>query len=203
MEELNGLSVRGFTEALSAKTSVPGGGGAAALAAALGAALGGMVCAYRAADPDADGEVRRILAACEALREQALACVEADAAAFAPLAQAYRIPKDDPARAETMERCLHAAAEPPMAVLRLSCDAIALHEALLDRSGAMLLSDVGTGAALCRSALYGAALNVRVNTKLMRERAHAEALNAEADERTAHYGALAERVYEQVLFRLR
>lgn len=206
MEQMNELSLRGFTAALSEKTSVPGGGGASALAAALGAALGGMVCAYTVGSPKyaaVDGDVRRILAACETLREQALACIDADAEAFAPLAQAYRIPKDDPSRAETLERCLHAAAQPPMEVLRLCCRAIGLHAQLLEKGSAMLLSDVGTGTALCRGALCGAALNVRVNTRLMTDRAFADAINAEVDECMAHYGQLAELICEQVAERLR
>lgn len=206
MEQMNEQSLRAFTAALSEKVSVPGGGGASALAAALGAALGGMVCSYTVDSKKyaaVSGDVRRILAACEALREQALACIDADAEAFAPLSQAYAIPKDDPTRAETLERCLHAAAQPPMEVLRLCCRAIGLHAQLLEKGNTMLLSDVGTGAALCRGALCGAALNVRVNTRLMTDRAYADALNAEVDECMAHYGQLAELICDQVGERLR
>lgn len=206
MEQMNELSLGAFTAALSEKVSVPGGGGASALAAALGAALGGMVCAYTVDSKKyaaVSEEVRGILSACEALREQALACIDADAEAFAPLSRAYAIPKGDPTRNETLERCLHAAAQPPMEVLRLCCRAIGLHARLLEKGNTMLLSDVGTGVALCRGALCGAALNVRVNTRLMTDRAYADALNAEVDECMAHYGRLAELIFEQVGERLR
>ena len=67
----------------------------------------------------------------------------------------------------------------------------------------MVLSDVGTGAVLCRGALYGAWLNLKVNTKPMADRACAEALNAEADELVNKYWKIAEQVYEAVMERYR
>jgi formiminotetrahydrofolate cyclodeaminase len=42
--EFADLTVRDFADKLFSKDAVPGGGGAAALAGALGAALDGMVC---------------------------------------------------------------------------------------------------------------------------------------------------------------
>ena len=111
-------SVNDFTAALASKASVPGGGSASALAGALAAALGGMVGEltvgkkkYAAVEPI----LRELLDEAEKLRGQLLECVEKDAAALAPLAKAYAIPKDDPQRAETLEACLTAAAAPPMA----------------------------------------------------------------------------------------
>ena len=56
---MNDMSLKDFAKELAAKTSVPGGGGATALAAALGAGLGSMVgvftvgkAKYAAAEPD-------------------------------------------------------------------------------------------------------------------------------------------------------
>ena len=62
----------------------------------------------------------------------------------------------------------------------------------------MMLSDVGTGVVFCWSALYGAALNVRVNTKLMRDADYAAALNAEVQEKLDKYWKIADEVYEKV-----
>ena len=116
-------SVNDFTAALASSASVPGGGSASALAGALAAALGGMVGEltvgkekYAAVEPI----LRELLDEAETLRGRLLDCVEKDAAALAPLAKAYAIPKDDPQRAETLEACLAAAAAPPMEVLELT-----------------------------------------------------------------------------------
>ena len=171
---------------------------------ALGAALCSMVANYTIGKKKyaaVEEDVKAILARAEELREKLLALVEEDAAAFEPLSRAYAIPKDDPGRDEVMERCLRAAAAPPMELLRLSCQAIDLHRELLDKGSVMVLSDVGTGVIFCWAALYGAALNVKVNTKLMKDRACAEAMNAEADGLVNKYWKLAEEVYEAVIGR--
>lgn len=204
MYHFPGMSCRDFTAALASHEPVPGGGGASALAGALGAALCAMVGNFTVGKPKyaaVEADVKAVMAEAEDLREKLLDLVEADAAAFAPLSRAYAIPKDDPDRAAVLERCLQAAAEPPMEMLRLSCRAIELHRSMLEKGSVLMLSDVGTGAALCRSALYGAWLNVKVNTKLMSDRTRAEAMNREADELADTHGKMAQEIYESVMRR--
>ena len=198
-------SVNEFTAALASRVSVPGGGSASALAGALAAALGGMVGEltvgkkqYAAAEPI----LRELLGQAEELREALLACVEKDAAALAPLAEAYAIPKDDPARAETLEACLRAAAAPPMEVLELTARTVELLRSFADMGSPLAVSDAAVGAALAAAALRGAEINVRVNTRLMRDRTAAAALDDRA--RTIAESALrrAEAVYNDVYGRL-
>lgn len=192
---------QGFLDALAAKTPVPGGGGASALVAALGAALAAMVGNYTVGKKkyaDVEEDVRRLMNEAEDIRARLLALVDADAAAFEPLSRAYAIPKDDPNREAVMEQCLRDAAATPMEILRLSCKAIELHREMGEKGSVMVLSDVGTGVVFCWSALYGAALNVRVNTRSMTDRAYAEAMNAEVDARMDKYWKIADQVYESV-----
>lgn len=202
--KLTGSTAAGFAELLASKEPVPGGGGASALVGALGAALCSMVANYTVGKKKyaaVEEDVKAILAEAEELRIRLLELVDEDAAAFEPLSRAYAIPKDDPARGEIMERCLRQAAQPPMELLRLSCRTIELHQQLLDKGSVMLQSDVGTGVIFCWSALYGAALNVKVNTKLMKDRAYAEEMNAEADGLVNKYGKIAGQVYQAVMGR--
>lgn len=204
MENLTQKSCAGFAEALAAKTPFPGGGGASALVGALGAALCSMVANYTVGKPRyaaVEEDVKAVLAEAEHLREELLALVEKDAAAFEPLSRAYAIPKGDPKREEVMEACLRAAAQPPMELLRLSCRAIELHRELLEKGSVMVLSDVGTGVIFCWSALYGAWLNLKVNTKPMADRAFAEEMNREADGLVEQYWKIADEVYEAVMER--
>ena len=196
------LPLPAFIDALAGKTPVPGGGGASALCASLGAALVSMVANYTVGKEKyaaVEADVSRILGEAETLRARLLSLIDADAAAFEPLSRAYGIPKDDPGRAETLEVCLRDAAAVPMELARLSCRAIDLHAELLEKGSAMMRSDVGTGAVLCWGALYGAALNVKVNTKPMRDRACADALDRELDALIDTYWKRAEAVYEAVL----
>ena len=193
-----------FLDALASKAPTPGGGGASALAGALGAALCTMVGNYTVGKKkyaDVEEDVKALMAKAEDIRARLLAQVDADAAAFEPLSRAYAIPKDDPTRGEVMEQCLRDAAAAPMAILRLCCQAIDLHREMLDKGSVMMLSDVGTGVVLCWGALYGAALNVKVNTKSMADRAYVEAMNNQVDELVNRYWKVAEQVYEAVMGR--
>ncbi len=204
MEKLTEQSCIEFGAALASKAPVPGGGGASALVGALGAALCSMVANYTVGKKKyaaVEEDVKAILAEAEELRGKLMDLVEEDAAAFEPLSRAYAIPKDDPGRGEVMERCLRRAAQPPMELLKLSCRAIELHRELLDKGSVMILSDVGTGVIFCWSALYGAWLNLKVNTKPMADRSYAEEMNAQADGLVDKYWKIADQVYEEVMKR--
>ena len=195
---------QGFLDALASKAPVPGGGGASALVGALGTALCTMVGTYTVGKKkyaDVEEDVKALMARAEDIRARLLALVDADAEAFEPLSKAYAIPKDDPNREAVMEQCLRDAAATPMEILRLSCQAIGLHREMLEKGSVMMLSDVGTGVIFCQSALYGAALNVRVNTKSMSDRAFAQAMDEEADALVEQYGTIARQVYDAVMGR--
>ena len=174
------------------------------MAGALGAALCTMVGTYTVGKQKyaaVEEDVKALMARAEDLRARLLGLVDTDAAAFEPLSRAYAIPKEDPSRGEVMERCLRDAAAAPMEILRLCCEAIDLHSEMLDKGSVMVLSDVGTGAVLCWGALYGAWLNVKVNTKSMADRPYAEAMNDEADGLVEQYWKRAEQIYESVMGR--
>lgn len=198
-------SVNDFTASLASKASVPGGGSASALAGSLAAALGGMVGEltvgkekYAAVEPI----LRELLDEAETLRGRLLDCVEKDAAALAPLAKAYAIPKGDPQRAETLEACLTAAAAPPMEVLELTGRTVELLRGFADMGSPIAVSDAAVGAALALAALRGAEINVRVNTRLMQDRARAAALDAKAHALVDKYARQAEKIYNDVYGRL-
>lgn len=200
MEFLN-LTLQEFTERLSSKAPVPGGGGASAFVGALGIALGGMVgnlTVGKAKYADVEEEMQTLLSRTKELQEQLLSCVEKDAAAFEPLHKAYGIPKDDPTRDEMLETCLRNAATVPLEILDLSCAAIELQKEFAEKGSKLVISDAATGVVFCWSAMYGAAVNVKVNTKLMKDREYAEKINAHVDKQMAKYWPIAEKVYEDV-----
>ena len=198
---LNDKTVSDFTEVLASRSAVPGGGGASALVGAVGIALGKMVGELTVGKKkyaDVEADVRLLMEKAEQLREQLLACVDKDAEAFEPLAKAYAIPKDDPSRPAVMEECLRTAAAVPMEILRLCCEAIDLQKEFAEKGSVLAVSDAATGVVFCWSAMYGAAVNVKVNTKAMTDRVYAEAVNAEVDQLMDKYWQIAEKVYEDV-----
>lgn len=194
-------SVTEFTEALASKAAVPGGGGASALVGAIGIALGDMVGELTVGKKkyaDVEEDVKALMARAQELRVKLLSCVNKDAEAFEPLSRAYGIPKDDPARDEVMEKCLREAAAAPLEILDLCCEAIDLQREFAAKGSVLAISDAATGVVFCWSAMYGAAVNVKVNTKSMKDREYAEKINAHVDEQVAKYWPIAEKVYQDV-----
>ncbi|MBQ3277367.1 MAG: cyclodeaminase/cyclohydrolase family protein [Oscillospiraceae bacterium] len=194
-------SVTEFTELLASKAPVPGGGGASALVGAIGIALGDMVGELTVGKKkyaDVEEDVKALMAKAQDLRVRLLACVNKDAEAFEPLSRAYGIPKDDPSRDGIMEKCLRDAAAAPLEILDLCCEVIELQREFADKGSVLAVSDAATGVVFCWSAMYGAAVNVKVNTKAMKDRAYADKLNAHVDEQMAKYWPIAEKVYEDV-----
>jgi len=194
-------SVTEFTELLASKAPVPGGGGASALVGAIGIALGDMVGELTVGKKkyaDVEEDVKALMAKAQDLRVRLLACVQKDAEAFEPLSKAYGIPKDDPARDGIMEKCLRDAAAAPLEILDLCCEAIELQREFADKGSVLAISDAATGVVFCWSAMYGAAVNVKVNTKAMKDREYAAKINAHVDERMAKYWPVAEKVYKDV-----
>jgi glutamate formiminotransferase/formiminotetrahydrofolate cyclodeaminase len=179
---LTGLTVREFTNRVSADAAVPGGGSVAALCGALGAGLAAMVgnLTYRRPEREAERPLLKALARkAQDLKARLTDLVTEDSEAFEAVMAAMRLPKgsDDEKAArkvamdlaneratmvpfETLERCL--------AVAELAHQAVAIgYEACL--------SDAGAAAAAAQAGAEGAFLNVLINLKSVR--------GPEADER--------------------
>ena len=194
-------SLNTFAAELASAAPTPGGGGAAALAGALAAALGNMVGSLTVGKKkyaDVEDRMVELNAEAAALRDDLLRQIDEDAAAFEPLSKAYGIPKDEPGRDEELERCLHMAAEPPMNILRLSCETVPLIEEYAEKGSRLMLSDAGCAAAMADAAIRAAALNVSVNTRLMKDREYAEGMNAEMNRLLEDAIPRANAVYEKV-----
>ena len=202
MMDMLELNINEFLGKLSSSEAVPGGGGASALAAALGASLGIMVGSLTAGKKkyaQVEDDIKDLMSEMTRLSNQLAACVNKDAELFTPLAEAYKIPKDTPGRDETLEKCLRDAASVPLEIMELTCRAIELLEGFAAKGSKMVVSDAATGAALCRGALLGAAVNVRVNTRLMKDRSYARELDNKVNLMTAEYTDRADKVTGQFL----
>ena len=195
-----------FTEVLASKEAVPGGGGASALVGSIGMALGNMVGSLTTGKKkyaDVEEDIQRLMADGESLRIELLSMMDKDAEAFAPLAKAYGIPKDDPSRDEVMEKALDVACQAPMDIMRTVCKALDVIKDFAAKGSALAISDAGVGAVCCKAALQGASLNVFINTKSMKDRTKAEALEAEANAMLDKYCRLADEIYAVVVERIK
>lgn len=194
-----------FASALASREAVPGGGGASALAGTLASALASMVCELtfgKKKYAPYEEDLRRIAGRASELRLELLCLIDEDAAAFEPLSRAYSIPKDDPARAEVMERALKIACQPPMGIAERCGEVAELLSELSEKGSAIAVSDVGVGAQLARAAALSAGLNVRINAKSMADRDYAGELLARLEGIEARCCSLAESAYGKVLERI-
>lgn len=192
---------RAFSEQLASASPTPGGGGASALAGALGAALGQMVCNLTVGKKKYAAVENQVQEACEkldSLRLRLLDCVQKDEEAFQPLAAAYATPKDDPKREEILEEATLVACQPPMEMMVLCAEALDLVAFLAEHGSRLAISDAGCAAAFLRCSMESASLNVFINTKSLKNREAAEALNQKADGLLQVYVPMAEKIFKTV-----
>jgi formiminotetrahydrofolate cyclodeaminase len=194
-------TIKEFTELLASPSSIPGGGGASALVGAIGIALGDMVGEHTVGKKkyaEVEEELKVLMAHAQDLRARLVECVDKDAVAFEPLSKAYSIPKDEPGRDETLEKCLRDAAAVPMEIFDLCCEAIDVTYEFGTKGSKLMLSDAATGAEMLRAALKGAAVNVKVNTRLMKDREYAESLDRKVDEKLQKYSSVADELFDMI-----
>ena len=195
------LSCYDFLERLASNEAVPGGGGASALCGCIGMALGRMAGELTLGKPkyaNVQEDIKALLERSEDLQAKLSDAVTKDAECFEPLSLAYKIPKDNPGRDAVMEDCLKKAASVPLDILELSCEGVLVMKEFAEKASKLVISDAATGTAMCLAAMQGAAINVKVNTKLMKDRDFAEKINKHVDERMARFTEIGRSVIDKV-----
>lgn len=201
---IRSYTIEQFLDELASGSPTPGGGGASALVGAIGTALGHMVGALTTGKEKYAGvndEIQMLMKNAENLMHNLTECIQKDADAFAPLARCYSLPKDTPGRDQIMEGCLQQAAAVPLRIMELAAQSIEIQREFAIIGNPLVISDAATGVALCRAALMGALVNVKVNTKVMKDRCCAEILNEEADNLAEQYRKRSEEIFNEILER--
>lgn len=195
---------------LSSKAPVPGGGGACALGGALGAGLGMMVANLTAGKKKYaqwEPEIQEYLARMEILRDRFLELAGEDEKAFAPLAEAYRLPagteEETAYKEKVMEERLLAASLVPLKLLETGVEMLGILKELEKKGSVMAVSDVGAAAQLIRAAVAGGAMTLLINTRSMKDRSRAEELNRKAEQMVREGTESADEIYRLVTARLR
>ncbi|HBH92506.1 MAG TPA: sugar ABC transporter substrate-binding protein [Bacteroides sp.] len=198
--------IQDFLDVLSSKEPVPGGGGASALCGAVGNALGQMVANLTVGKKkyaEVEPEVKEHLEKMVKLQAEFTALADDDAKVFAPLAKAYSLPSETEEqkayKAEVMETNLLAASAVPLQIMEKSMQMLTILDRLADIGSRMAVSDVGVAVQSTRAALLGAAMNVYINTKSMKDRNKAEELNNSANKMIEEGSRQADRIYDKVL----
>jgi formiminotetrahydrofolate cyclodeaminase len=173
---LGTLSVIQFLERLASGDPTPGGGSASALGGALGAALVSMVCNLtlgREKYAEFAGEVEAIRTEATALLASLQGGIDDDAAAYATVMTAYRLPRDTDAekaaRSAAIQETTFQAALVPLGLVEASARVIDLAERALGKTNANAVSDLAVAALLGSAAVDGAAANVEINLSSLKD----------------------------------
>ncbi|MBQ3295700.1 MAG: cyclodeaminase/cyclohydrolase family protein [Erysipelotrichaceae bacterium] len=194
-----------FSELSASSAPVPGGGGVSAAVGALSASLGEMVTNLTIGKKkylEYNEELEKIKAELTCLRTELLECINKDAEAFKPLSETYKMSKDDPDYESRMESCLKTAADSPYQILKHTCMIIELDERLSVIGSKLSVSDAATSVMLAHGVLYGAYINIIVNTNLMKDKEYADSLEKNAYALLKEYSEKALNIFEAIKTRL-
>ena len=141
--------------AFADRTPSPGGGAAAGIGCALGAALAEMGARFAGDDAAAERAA--------ALRAQGMRLAEADAAGYAPVLEAVRLPRDTPDREARLHAALARAADVPLAIAEAAADVALLAADATERADGAVRADAAAAAVLAAGAARAAAKLVGIN----------------------------------------
>ena len=192
IREAEGPSLDGFLQDLASSQPVPGGGSASALAGAIAAALVEMVCrltigkkAYVAVEP----RVKAILAEAARLHGELRHLVDEDAAAYAKVSEAFKLPKDAPDRTRLIDAALVGAALAPLVGARRAVAVGELAREAGEIGNKNAHSDAAVARHLALAAVKGMIENVRINLASLSDRTVGAQLDGELDKLRQEIGS--------------
>jgi len=170
------MNLREFCNETLSDSPAPGGGSVAALMGALGASLGGMVANLSAGKRGWDDKLEYFsnwAVKAQRLKDELLALVDEDTAAFNRVMDAFALPKESAeekaGRAAAIEHATKCAADVPLKVMETASKSYELLAEMAERGNPASVSDVGVGALATRACIEGAALNVRINLAQLKD----------------------------------
>ena len=182
------MTCKGFADETASESPAPGGGSISAYMGALGAALGTMVANLSSHKPGWDErweEFSNYADEGQEVMKELIHLVDEDTEAFNRIMTVFGMPKktdeEKAARAAALEKATLYATQVPLRTMKASMKVFPLVEAMSREGNPNSVSDAGVGALAARSAVMGAALNVRINAAGLKDRATADKLVAEAE----------------------
>lgn len=188
------MELESYSQILSSKSPVPGGGSAASYVGALSSSLLMMVCNLTIGKKryeEYDEELENIISTLEEKRLGLLECMKEDEEMFSLLSVSYKTK-------ENIEECLLKALEPPYRTIRLLSDVVSHLDRLSVIGSRLALSDVSCSAALALGSLLASKANVKVNTRLLEDKEKANSINREVDELVDKCSDICMRIYNRI-----
>lgn len=208
-EKLVQMSAKILAQETASESMAPGGGSISAYVGALGVSLGTMVSNLSANKPGWEDKLEFFSDWAEkgqAIQKELLYLVDEDTRSFNAIIDAIRMPKgtdeEKTARLEAIEKASQYASEVPYKVMEAALSSADLLDAMLEKGNPASVTDAGVGALCCMTAVEGAYMNVRINTKDLSDKDFASTLNKKAEdvlnEAKSRFHLISETVHKQI-----
>lgn len=169
-------TVSAFLDALASPEPTPGGGTAAAVTGAIGVSLLMMVSGLQKTRGNSDAErekLRQARAALAPIRDRLVQLADEDTAAYNQVVEAYRLPKatdaEKAARKAAVAAGMRAATEAPLAILKVTHEAVTHARAVAQCGNPSAVSDVRVALELLEAAAASASANVEINLRSLND----------------------------------
>ncbi|MDB4107305.1 glutamate formimidoyltransferase [Bacteroidia bacterium] len=186
-EKLIRLSAKELANETASESMAPGGGSISAYVGALGVSLGTMVANLSANKPGWEEKLTHFsdwAVKGQSIKNELLFLVDEDTRSFNAIIDAIRMPKSNEAEKQTRNHAIELASqyasEVPFKVMETSLQTAELLDEMLVSGNQASVTDTGVGALCSLTAIEGAYMNVRINTKDLTNRVFAEELNTKA-----------------------
>jgi glutamate formiminotransferase/formiminotetrahydrofolate cyclodeaminase len=183
------MNLRAFAEETSSESPAPGGGSISAYVGALGASLGAMVAnlsSHKRGWDDRWEEFSDWAQKGMYYQEKMLFLVEEDTKAFNKIMEAFGLPKNSDeekaARSKAIEDASKYAMEIPFRTAELAFESMEVMAKMVEIGNPNSITDAGVGVLCARTAVLGAAMNVRINASGIKDKAFTEDLVSRVNE---------------------
>ncbi len=180
-KKLIDLTLRDFSDETASESFAPGGGSISAYVGVLGVSLGTMVANLSAHKPGWDSrweEFSNWAVKGQKLKDKLLFLVDEDTNAFNQIIEAIRLPKNNAKEQEdrkiAIENATKYATEIPFKVMETALESLSVMKKMVEIGNQNSLSDAAVGALCAKTAIAGAFLNVRINSKDLNDKEFAK-----------------------------
>lgn len=199
------MNLAAFADETASESMAPGGGSISAYLGSLGASLATMVANLSAQKKGWEDRWKNFSDWAEKgqiMKQKLLDLVDEDTASFNGIIDAMRLPKstDDEktARKKAIEQATKYAVEVPLQVMKISLSCFEFIENMTTNGNPNSITDAGVAALSCRSAVWGAFLNVKVNALGLEDKTYVYQILAEGEKMVAEAMNWEQKIIKQV-----
>ncbi|GIV41353.1 MAG: hypothetical protein KatS3mg034_0667 [Vicingaceae bacterium] len=171
-KELVNKTVSDFVDVTASESPAPGGGSVSALCGSLGAALGAMVAnlsANKKGWEEQTGFFSNHAEQSQQAKQQLLQLIDKDTQAFKEVMKAFSLPKntdeEKSIRKKAIEEATFQAMMIPYHTMQIAQSCMDILQIMAEKGNPNSVTDAGVGALCIRTAVLGAAMNVKINAQ--------------------------------------